>query len=263
MEKEIIMTAKQSSIELGVRTLTVFLVMLSACLFSCTPDENLPERDASDVGSEGPGSLGVAPPAGEDEASDPDTDLHQCPLPGDELYLVVNHGVAIEYSVAVFMHELYTPEPLHLSAAYSLEKDAGPDDIAIDGECEDCGMHVCMGNAGDCSAYGEGSMGIKVEGYCKDAVVHLHIQETWSDFEVDVCGARIPYPAEDFDQGEKAFPLSEAWTSVGAVVEVPFVVGEGVHSWTLFTDLELAKNLSEEIIDTFPKSGIPNVPLDR
>jgi hypothetical protein len=235
-------------------TIAGFSLLLGSCASgAAAPKESLPDLDVGEVGSNS-----AAAPTAVDEAPNSNKDLYRCPVEGDELYLVVNHNVMFQFSDLSLNHILFTQKPIRLAVEDFPERLASKGEVFVGGAFEDCCTHITEGSARDCSAQGEGSMSMLIDGYCMDGVVHLEIEEAWSEYTLDVCGAKMPYPEADYDQGEKIFPLSEAWTSVGAVVESPFAMGDGMHSWTLFVDLAQAESVTEDLTDSY---SFPNVPL--
>lgn len=236
----------------------IALLSISLCLGACTSgDAALQDRPVDVNGSE-ESSEQAPETSGSQGATNPDPSTYRCPVAGDELYLVIEHNVLFEHSDLALNNILFTENPIRLVVEDFPEERAMEGEVLIEGYFEDCCKHLTTGGAGDCSASGEGRMGVFVQGSCMDGVVRLGIREEWWGYIVNVCGAELPFPDETHDQGEKEFSLSEAWTSVGAVVETPFAMGEGAHTWTLFSDLTQAENMTKNLRDNY---SIPNVPL--
>ena len=249
------LTGRVRKVALRIAFLSVVLWLGACTSGAAAPKESLADLDAGEVGSDS-----AAATTAVDEAPNPNKDLYRCPVAGDELYLVIEHNVLFNYSDLSLNNILFTEKPIHLTVEDFPEERAMEGEVLIEGYFEDCCAHLATGGAGDCSASGEGRMGVFIQGSCMDSVVRLAIREEWWGYIVNVCGAELPFPDETHDQGVKEFSLSEAWTSVGSVVETPFTMGEGAHTWTLFSDLTQAESMTNELRDSYSISNVPLVP---
>ncbi len=101
-----------------------------------------------------------------------------------------------------------------------------------------------IGTIGDCSLDASGTMLFSAKGYCQDGVVFLSITEDWQQAGgTMICDdTQIPFEIPGFNAAHTGlYGTGEEFLLTndpsGFTVTREFQGGEGVHSWTLSTDI--------------------------